>query len=359
MSKEIKTQHLFHPWFDFICLGGASLLILPMLYFVSSEQQLTSWLMVTLLLANVINHPHFALSLLIFYRTFFHNLIDPLFDKILKIRMVFAGIVVPGVMLVFFYRCVVTADLVTIGYAANAMLFLVGWHYAKQGYGMLMLDSVLKKQFFTKKEKDLLRYNAHVCWFCFWLFANDMVSERSIWGLNYYSFSVPISILYAAILVALVSSSLVALLLFRLHLSAERSLPIVGVMAYTVSIYVWLLGRFHPAMLMVIPVFHSLQYITVVARYEINRSSVLTHSKRDQKVHLVLFSLLAIGLGGCGFWLFPILNQQWVNPEYTTTFGSGIFLFIYWIFINIHHYFIDNVIWRRENKETSKYLFTH
>jgi hypothetical protein len=273
--------------------------------------------------------------------------------------MVFAGIVVPGVMLVFFYRCVVTADLVTIGYAANAMLFLVGWHYAKQGYGMLMLDSVLKKQFFTKKEKDLLRYNAHVCWFCFWLFANDMVSERSIWGLNYYSFSVPISILYAAILVALVSSSLVALLLFRLHLSAERSLPIVGVMAYTVSIYVWLLGRFHPAMLMVIPVFHSLQYITVVARYEINRSSVLTHSKRDQKVHLVLFSLLAIGLGGCGFWLFPILNQQWVNPEYTTTFGSGIFLFIYWIFINIHHYFIDNVIWRRENKETSKYLFTH
>ena len=33
------------------------------------------------------------------------------------------------------------------------------------------------------------------------------------------------------------------------------------------------------------------------------------------------------------------------------------FLFIGWTFINIHHYFIDNVIWRRDNPEARRYLF--
>ena len=33
------------------------------------------------------------------------------------------------------------------------------------------------------------------------------------------------------------------------------------------------------------------------------------------------------------------------------------FLFVFWIFINVHHYFLDNVMWRRENPDTKKYLF--
>jgi hypothetical protein len=37
--------------------------------------------------------------------------------------------------------------------------------------------------------------------------------------------------------------------------------------------------------------------------------------------------------------------------------GSTLFLFTFWIFINIHHYFLDNVMWRRGNPEVSKYLF--
>ena len=38
-------------------------------------------------------------------------------------------------------------------------------------------------------------------------------------------------------------------------------------------------------------------------------------------------------------------------------FGPTLALFIAWTFINIHHYFIDNVTWRRENPETRRHLF--
>ena len=41
-------------------------------------------------------------------------------------------------------------------------------------------------------------------------------------------------------------------------------------------------------------------------------------------------------------------------------FGSQMFLFMFAIFINVHHYFLDNVMWRRENPDIAKYLLrTH
>jgi hypothetical protein len=39
------------------------------------------------------------------------------------------------------------------------------------------------------------------------------------------------------------------------------------------------------------------------------------------------------------------------------TFGATIFYFSFIVFINIHHYFIDNVIWRGKNDDIKKYLY--
>ena len=33
------------------------------------------------------------------------------------------------------------------------------------------------------------------------------------------------------------------------------------------------------------------------------------------------------------------------------------FLLAAWIFINVHHYFLDSVVWRKGNPETGRYLF--
>ena len=37
--------------------------------------------------------------------------------------------------------------------------------------------------------------------------------------------------------------------------------------------------------------------------------------------------------------------------------GPSLFLFAFYIFINIHHYFLDNVMWRRGNPDVQQYLF--
>jgi hypothetical protein len=38
-------------------------------------------------------------------------------------------------------------------------------------------------------------------------------------------------------------------------------------------------------------------------------------------------------------------------------FGPRLFLFLFTIFLNVHHYFMDNVIWRRGNPDVQRFLF--
>ena len=71
---------------------------------------------------------------------------------------------------------------------------------------------------------------------------------------------------------------------------------------------------------------------------------------------MALFVLLGAILGVLGFWVIPIFLQVLVTYD-ADTFGTGMFLFIFFIFINVHHYFLDNVMWRRENPDMRRYLF--
>ena len=48
--------------------------------------------------------------------------------------------------------------------------------------------------------------------------------------------------------------------------------------------------------------------------------------------------------------------MQLLSPA-AQVLGSSLFFFIVLIFINVHHYFLDNVMWRRGNPEVAKYLF--
>jgi hypothetical protein len=46
-----------------------------------------------------------------------------------------------------------------------------------------------------------------------------------------------------------------------------------------------------------------------------------------------------------------------VLPYDKRVFGPSLFLFMAYIFINVHHYFLDNVMWRRGNPDVQQYIF--
>ncbi|MGH6890798.1 MAG: hypothetical protein ACREEP_00930 [Dongiaceae bacterium] len=365
------SRAFFSPTLDFLGLGGGALLLLPILAWMIPDSANARALFVSVLLANVINQPHFAHSYQIFYRTFRSVVSDPGSDRKLYARYLWAGLGAPIFLTVFFVVALKWGGARTLGYAGNAMLFFVGWHYVKQGYGMLMVDAALRRSFFGEADKKILLINSYVCWAVSWLAANKAVAERDFWGLAYATIDVPIGLLWLGAVALVITTLFAAWTLFH-HARAHRGgVPANGIAAYVAALYPWIFMVREPVLGAFIPAMHSLQYLVIVWRYQLNLEQAKldaaehpawirtpTFAPTKATVRFAGFALRAVALGLFGFWVLPIALSMLV-PYDRGQYGDYLFFFVLIIFINIHHYFIDNAMWRKENPHTLRHLFSH
>jgi hypothetical protein len=357
-----QHRSLISPSADFLCLGGLTFAVVPLLLALP-DAAFPYVAAISFGLAHFVNHPHFAHSYQIFYRGFAGKLADPAIPRGFRARYAFAGLVVPAGLAFFLLGHLVAGDARSLGLAGNLMAFLVGWHYVKQGYGMAIVQSVLKRRFFGDLEKKVMLCNAYACWVFAWLLVTRELGERSLWGIEYLLIDVRPEWLWLTGSVAAVATAGFLAMLAR-RLVAAKPIAWSGLTAYLVTLYVWLFAALDPMLLLIVPALHSLQYLNVVWRYELNyqrsRAPVGglgaaafgdTPGKR-----LARFVALGIAFGYFGFWALPDWLGAYV-PYDRAALGPGALLFVCWIFINVHHYFIDNVLWRRENPDTGRYLF--
>ena len=358
-------RHLLGPRLDFLTLGGGSLVVLAaiaVLYPRTAEARL-ALAAAMMFLAYFVNFPHFAHSYQLFYRGFLRKAFAP--ESALRLRYQLAGIAVPASIVVFFAVAIGKASAPLLGLAANVMYFTVGWHYAKQGYGILMVAAAHSGTRFDAGERRRLLCNTHLAWVTWWLLSNNALAARDYWGLTYLMFDTPDALLAALVAAVAVSTVLVGRD-FLLKWRAERALPVTGLVAYAVAVYVWLLvGRVDPLLVLVVPFFHSLQYLAVVWRYQLNvesaRHAPAPAGRRTARIparQMAFARFVVVGclLGTVGFWWAPEFLDARSGYD-RSVFGATAFLFMAWTAINIHHYFLDNVIWRRENPEVRRRLF--
>jgi hypothetical protein len=358
------SRYLHGPVLDFLLLGGSSFLALPILLLLPVDKYMGIVAVAALALANVINHPHFAHSYQIFYGGFADKLFGTSLNTQMRMRYAIAGIVVPLLLVAFFAVGLLSGNVRLVTWGGNIMALFVGWHYVKQGYGMLMVDSVLKRRFFSDLEKRILLINAYAVWATAWLYVNSAGVTTDLWDLKYYAIPVPAWSFYSAVIAVAASSIAAAFMLWRKHKGGGR-LPLTGLMAYFVTLYLWsLFAWINPLWLLVIPVLHSLQYLAVVYRFQLNveRAKPATTASGFRatfgslRVRMTLFATIGFVLGALLFWAIPL----WLDAETISTdalFGPSLFLFVCWVTVNVHHYFMDSVMWRRDNPKVKQHLF--
>lgn len=255
-------------------------------------------------------------------------------------------------------------DIATLGFAGNLMAFLVGWHYVKQGYGMLVVQSVLQRRFFNDTEKHLLVFNSYACWLYAWVLLNHELGQRRLWGIDYFLLSFDPRWLILTGAAFALTSLLTAGMLWRKFGQPGQRPPWTGLFAYVATLYVWMFAALDPMLLLLVPALHSLQYLNVVWRFELNYQAsrdgdpAVTRQPfgGSSAMRFARFVGVGVALGYFGFWALP----EWLDaavPDRGNPPVMGVFLFMCWIFINVHHYFLDNVMWRKENPDTGRYLF--
>lgn len=342
---------------DVWLMGGISIVIsLAFWLFVDRGASLVTVSQVAFTLAFVCNHPHFLSSYVMLYGDYR----DRLFKRP---RYLWAGVIAPLLLAGGLTYALTRADRGAMAQIITLMYLLVGWHYVKQIFGCVIVTSVQRGIFMTQLERRVLLTNLVLTWFMSWLGSHVRPAKFDFYGISHESLELPpilLDLVYAGVAVSL--AAVVYTQVARFIRTGQKPSP-PGVVAF-VSLYVWYVPvAVHPAFGYMIPFFHSLQYLAFVGRLKNNQVRAQIEPLRDQAWRRAWveraggFALAALVLGALAFQFVP----AWLDQRHLVG-GDGLgwapMLAGFILFINIHHYFIDNVIWRSDNETVKAHLFT-
>lgn len=232
-----------------------------------------------------------------------------------------------------------------VGGLVNLMYLTVGWHYAKQAYGCVMVQAAYQGYPLTNWQRHLIRLSCHSVWLANYTHLNQTVGIERYYGIPYLGVGIPEEMAHVAMGLAWFGAAMigthVVLRNHRLHGLWPK--PQVGV-AYLAFLVWWVPPMMNwDYLAFMAPLFHSLQYLPFV--YVVVQGQRRAWKKnfwvRQQRF------LLPVGLFLTGFLSFELVPNL-LDLHFNQRVHDEIWFFFaaFHLFINIHHFFIDNTLWR-------------
>lgn len=141
--------------------------------------------------AHVINDPHFSVTYLLFYRDFRARLFDAATPLAQRMRYWLAGVAVPVALVGWAGFALATRSAQALGQVIELLFLLVGWHYAKQGFGALMVLSGRRGTRFSGRERAVVLIHCYAAWAFAWADPSRAAGEFEEKGVVYWSSAHP------------------------------------------------------------------------------------------------------------------------------------------------------------------------
>ena len=141
---------------------------------------------------------------------------------------------------------------------------------------------------------------------------------------------------------------------FYVNYRDHGAVPSLNMLVPFIALYVWWMPetRQFEFYFLLTPMFHSLQYLAFV--YKMEDTRLRGEPRRELKA-----TILVTGIVLAGWLAFEMVPNTLDNALGTFTAWNMFFFFTAaMLFINVHHYFIDNVLWRFKDPEVRAYLLS-
>jgi len=320
--------------------------------------------------AYLINDPHFAVTYLLFYedgraRGFGRG--ASAWKGTQRLRWLVAGIAVPLLLFAWGTYGAVARSAPALGLMMELMFALVGWHYVKQGFGVMITLAARRGLTFGKWERVVLLTHCFSGWAFAW--ANPATASKEVEskGVVYTALAHPAWLDQLTHVVFLASLAALVVMLARKWKTRRRTLlqgplPLLSPLtAMLVSIWSWsVYSSIDPLVVYVTPALHSIQYLYFVWLMKKNQAKEREAAPWFERSAGTRIGILVVSALALGFVLFhgaPTLIDSALTSKRDRLLDSGptpYFAALY-AFVNVHHYFMDFVIWRRDNPLT-RYL---
>jgi hypothetical protein len=352
---------------EIMLVGGATLVLFPLAWLlrkgVGLDDSELAIGFLTFYGAFVINDPHFAVTYLLFYKDFRKRAGAASASQ--RIRYLLAGVIVPAALALWAIGAMVAHSAQALGWMIQLMFLLVGWHYVKQGFGVLTVLSARRDVRFTRLERVVVLAHCFAGWAYAWASPADPGKQVEEQGLVFTTLAHPLGLERFTQIVFFLSALALIWVLVKKWRTEARLPPLAPLCGLLVTVWLWTVySSVDPLMRYVIPALHSIQYLYFVwllTRNKARASEGPPLFGRPARVQLGFLSVIAVGLG----WILlrgapSFLDAMFISPRAKRLDAAGglgptPFLAVLFAFVNIHHYFMDTVIWRRDNPET-RYL---
>lgn len=247
-----------------------------------------------------------------------------------------------------------------MGLSIWLMYFTVGWHYCKQVFGCMMVYAFYDGYQLSNWQRSLFKWSViSVAFYQFVYMALSMESYASggsiqdprFQGFYMTSIGLPHWMLSWSTFAMIILAICGVTVLF-LNYTKSKQLPSWNFLVPWVAFYIWWvpMDNLPEYYLLMVPFFHSLQYLPFALRVE--NAKIKKDRWYNAQVSFRILLLLAAGL--LAFEFIPsILDKKLETDIYQS---AWFFASAFAVFINIHHFFIDSVVWKLKDQEVKNSL---
>jgi hypothetical protein len=340
-ASPSRAPAILSPILDLLFVGGLSLIFfIPLLLSGRADLVLIgagaqAWL------ATLINMPHFMASYRLVYRS-----------RETILRHKWASIYVPAILLVYAVIALWEAQRspVLVIILVSVSSGYLAWHYTGQVWGMMATYAYLDGTAFDKSERLLIRTSLRIllAWHVSWFLYTQLRDPSKVRPLYL--------LISAGTLVAFV---LGAAGLIRMSRRVGKLPPARAPVAW-LAIFVWyaVMAR-DPKAIFWIQIAHAIQYLAFPIRVEINHTAAgIGRTAGRLARHMAFYGLGLLTLSYVVSQVVPASAMSAVGDIFGEEPGRVAPVLIL-MFINIHHYFTDGVIWHISNPDVRRELFAH
>jgi hypothetical protein len=329
---------MLSPIVDILAVGGLSLLVLVPLLLSGRADLVIIGAGAQAWLATLFNMPHFMASYRIIYRS-----------REMILRHKWASIYVPGILLT--YALLATWEAQSGGVLLIVLVAVSGaylaWHYTGQVWGMMASYAYLDGRSFDKAERFLVRTSLrillawHFTWF-FYTYLRDPSALRPF----YYLVSAGTAVAFGLGLAGL----------WKMRRRTGKLPPVRALVAW-IAIFVWYAAMARdPKALFWVQIAHAIQYLAFPIRVELNRTAATKPARVAG--HMAIYGVVLLAVSYLLEQVVPGTAMSVVADMFGEEPGRAAPILLL-MFINIHHYFTDGVIWKISNPEVRNELFAH
>lgn len=353
----LPQQHLYfvNASVDYLVVGFGSILAFLGLMFTYGTESVLWAAQLALAMQIVINHPHFAATN---YRLY-HNR-----DNIMQYPI--TALVIPWVIL-----AVVIGSFYSPRFIApifyKVFMYWSPYHFSGQTLGVTLIYA-RRAGFFVGKWERFTLSNVIYSSFLFMTARGDMITAATdivlpaMSDVDQYRLGLPMWVSQVILVWLIINAVAFTVLVLKWCQAQQRILPPIVLLPMITQLVWFIPGAYVKSFYLFVPMFHSLQYLLIAWSLQLKEKMdvqkitpsvgyVVKETARWGVINLVLGSILFAGIPMALYYVFQ--NDLGWNFSYAfvlAIIGAG---------VQVHHFFVDGVIWKLKKKTVASPLMVN